>query len=141
MQVGDYAKFYEMLLRGGLAPDGATPVLSKQSARELLYGRLSGLDRQSKMSKTFGLTGETASFNYGWAVEAKTATTPHCNHWSGYACNHGRVYCEVRTAAPEWIRFAVSHSSKLLQHHDAYVLPMCHVGRCLPAHFPAVHGL
>ena len=54
----------------------------------------SNLDRQSKVARAFGLTGEVASFNFGWAVEAKTDESPHCNHWSGYANNHGRLYIE-----------------------------------------------
>jgi len=40
------------------------------------------------------LTGEEASYNYGWATQPKSETKPHCNHWLGYACNHGRVYVE-----------------------------------------------
>jgi hypothetical protein len=85
--------------------------------RELTYGRFDGINRQSKLAQAFQLTGEKASFNYGWAgdahcfpcaycclmlrdisccsaVEAKTATAPHCNFWSGYAHNHGRCYIE-----------------------------------------------
>ena len=93
MTVSDYAKFFEMLLADGCAENG-TRVLTEQSVRELTYGRFSGLDRQSKLAHAFGLTGETGSFNYGWAVEAKTDKLPHCNHWSGYANNHGRVYVE-----------------------------------------------
>lgn len=48
MTVADYAKFYEMLLAGGMAADG-TVVLSPLSVRELCYGRFDGIDRQSKL--------------------------------------------------------------------------------------------
>ena len=93
MTVADYAKFFDMLLAGGCTADG-TRVLTPQSVRELTYGCFTELDRQSKIAQAFSLTGETGSFNYGWAVEHKTDKLPHCNHWSGYANNHGRLYVE-----------------------------------------------
>ncbi len=93
MTVDDYAKFYEMLLANGHAADG-TKILEPQSVKELTYGEFSGINRQSKLAQAFGLTGERASFNYGWAVEPKTDKLPHCNQWSGYANNHGRLYIE-----------------------------------------------
>jgi hypothetical protein len=34
------------------------------------------------------------SFNYGWARMPRSADQPHCNFWSGYANNHGRLYPE-----------------------------------------------
>ena len=93
MTVLDYSKFYDMLLAGGCSPNGRR-ILKEQSVRDLAYGQFSNLDRQSKVARAFGLTGEVASFNFGWAVEAKTDKSPHCNHWSGYANNHGRLYIE-----------------------------------------------
>lgn len=93
MTVQDYAKFYEMLLADGLAADG-TKILDSRSVKELTYGKFSGLNRESKIAQAFGLTGAHASFNYGWALEPKTDKLPHCNQWSGYANNHGRLYIE-----------------------------------------------
>ena len=93
MIVSDYAKFYEMLLSGGYSEDGKR-ILTPKSVKELTHGEFLDLDRHSKLAQAFGLTGETASFNYGWALEKKTSTTPHCNQWSGYANNHGRLYVE-----------------------------------------------
>ena len=93
MIVSDYAKFYEMLLEGGYSQEGKK-ILTSNSIKELTHGEFSDLNRHSKLAQAFGLTGETASFNYGWALEKKTSTTPHCNQWSGYANNHGRLYIE-----------------------------------------------
>ena len=93
MIVSDYAKFYEMLIAGGYSQEGKK-ILTSNSVKELTHGEFSDLNRHSKLAQAFGLTGGTASFNYGWALEKKTSTTPHCNQWSGYANNHGRLYVE-----------------------------------------------
>ena len=113
MTVDDYAKFYEMLLANGHAADG-TKILEPESVKELTYGEFSGINRQSKLAQAFGLTGERASFNYGWAVEPKTDKLPHCNQWSGYANNHGRLYIE----------------------EDAYILIFPQLMASTPAGFP-----
>lgn len=95
MTVSDYGKFYEMLLAGGIATNGQR-LLTKASVRQLTHGEFTGLDRSSKIAQAFGLTGEPskATFNYGWAKLPKTESLPHCNYWSGYANNHGRLYIE-----------------------------------------------
>lgn len=95
MTVADYAKFYEFLLAGGVTPSGER-LLSTEGVRTLTHGEFDGLDRNTKIGQAFGLTGGAgqATFNYGWAKVAKTDAVPHCNYWSGYANNHGRVFVE-----------------------------------------------
>jgi hypothetical protein len=70
MIVSDYAKFYEMLLSDGYSEDGKR-ILTPNSIKELTHGEFLDLDRHSKLAQAYGLTGETASFNYGWALEKK----------------------------------------------------------------------
>ena len=77
-------KFYEFLIRGGLAEDGATRLVSPEGVKKITHGTFEGLTRDSTIGKAFGLADAAVnSFNYGWAVGPKTDSAPHCNNWSG----------------------------------------------------------
>ena len=96
MTVSDFSKFYDFLISGGKSSkeNGGKQLLSAHSVRRLTHGVLSGLDRSSPLASLMGLSDHNQNFNYGWAKVAATPTTPHCNFWSGYANNHGRLYVE-----------------------------------------------
>jgi hypothetical protein len=123
MSVEDYSKFYEMLLRRGLAPNGAR-VLSERSVRILTHGSSSSDGSGGASAAVADVSGAAPGapttsggavarlmeldeknpkgqwFEHGWAVVPSRRQQhgdegrPHCNYWSGYANNHGRLYCE-----------------------------------------------
>lgn len=93
MTVADYAKFYDMLLAGGTAPNGAR-LLSEESVHRLTHRAHDGLSRDSPIGRFMRLHDAMQSFNHGWATRPAAEGKPHCNFWSGYANNHGRLYVE-----------------------------------------------
>ena len=91
MQVADYAKFYEFLLRGGKTEDGVELL---KDVRRLTHGTIEGVDFTTPLGTMFGLKKGEKEISYGWAVRPKTESSPHVNFWGGYASTYGQVYVE-----------------------------------------------
>ena len=81
MTVADFAKFYDFILRGGTAPNGAR-LLTEASVRLLTHGSFGGLDRSGPVATIVDSTGVAGSrsFNYGWAKSTTgfVSTTMRC---------------------------------------------------------------
>ena len=104
MTAADYARFYDMLLNGGMSPSGER-LLSPQGVNTLCKGRFKDLRLDVPLAHAFGVAGDASpfprSFNFGWATShgegsAFTEYTPSdhvdmCN-WGGYACTQGFFY-------------------------------------------------
>ena len=99
MSVADFARFYEMILAKGLAPDGKTRVLSEVSVRALTHdGFGDAIDfASSPMAGILGLDGVAKTFGYGWAVTPAAkggdgGQQQHMCEWGGYALNKGWLF-------------------------------------------------
>ena len=106
MTAGDYARFYDMLLSGGVSHSGER-LLSPQGVRTLCKGRFRDLRLNTQLAKAFGLAGEYSSFpksfQFGWATAhgdklglGGYSTSDHydMSHWGGYALTQGFFYLE-----------------------------------------------
>jgi CubicO group peptidase (beta-lactamase class C family) len=104
MTAADYAKFYDMLLAGGISQSGER-LLSPQGIKTLCKGRFKDLRLDVPLARSFGVAGDASpfprSFNFGWATShgettafTEYTTSDHvdmCN-WGGYACTQGFFY-------------------------------------------------
>ena len=61
MTASDYAKFYDMLLAGGVAPPGER-LLSVQGVRTLCKERFAGLRLDAPLARAFGVAGDASPF-------------------------------------------------------------------------------
>lgn len=128
MTCAEYAKFYDMLLAGGVSASGIR-LLSPLGVQTLCKGRFKGLRLDVPLARAFGVAGDASPFprslNFGWAtahgdtpslVEYTASDHRDMCNWGGYASTQGVFYL----------------------HEDAYILVCPQMMMSTPGVF--VHG-